>query len=222
MQLDNRDIYVDGDAITVRGGCELFLTNSHIVASGTGIIVQDATVHISNSTVEGGNASFQADDRAKMYVRGSTFAGVPRRAELAMVQDQGGKSGAEPRSANGYNGFPSLSSKTSTPCVPEHAPAEIGEIGDVQLAALATHQVDQLALERIAQGVRHAGRRKRHEVAGCDFELVAVDAREAAPFKDVDPLLFLPVRVIGKRFLARRDAREVHPVRFRPVALPIW
>jgi hypothetical protein len=90
LQLDNRDIYVDGDAITVRGGCELFLTNSHIVASGTGIIVQDATVHISNSHVEGASASFQADDHAKMYVRGSTFQGVPRRAELAMVQDQGG------------------------------------------------------------------------------------------------------------------------------------
>ena len=90
LQLDNRDIYVDGDAITVRGGCELFLTNSHIVASGTGIVVQDAVVHISNSHVEGTSASFQADDRAKMYVRGSTFSGVPRRAELAMVQDQGG------------------------------------------------------------------------------------------------------------------------------------
>ena len=90
LQLDNRDIYVDGDAITVRGGCELFLTNSHIVASGTGIVVQDAIVHISNSHVEGANASFEADDRAKMYVRGSTFQGVPRRAELAMVQDQGG------------------------------------------------------------------------------------------------------------------------------------
>lgn len=90
LQLDNRNIYVDGDAITVRGGCELFLTNSHIVASGTGIIVQDAVVHISNSTVEGASASFEADDRSKMYVRGSTFSGVPRRAELAMVQDQGG------------------------------------------------------------------------------------------------------------------------------------
>lgn len=90
LQLDNRDIYVDGDAITVRGGCEVFITNSHIVASGTGIVVQDATVHISNSTIEGASASFQADDRAKMYVRGSTFQGVPRRAELAMVQDQGG------------------------------------------------------------------------------------------------------------------------------------
>jgi hypothetical protein len=90
LQLDNRDIYVDGDAITVRGGCEVFITNSHIVATGTGIVVQDAIVHVSNSQIEGGNASFQADDRAKMYVRGSTFTGVPRRAELAMVQDQGG------------------------------------------------------------------------------------------------------------------------------------
>jgi hypothetical protein len=90
LQLDNRDIYVDGDAITARGGCEVFITNSNIVASGTGIVVQDATVHISNSHVEGANASFQAEDRAKLYVRGSTFQGVPRRAELAMVQDQGG------------------------------------------------------------------------------------------------------------------------------------
>lgn len=90
LQLDNRDIYVDGDAITVRGGCEVFITNSHIVASGTGIVVQDATVHISNSHIEGASASFQAEDRSKLYVRGSTFQGVPRRTELAMVQDQGG------------------------------------------------------------------------------------------------------------------------------------
>jgi len=90
LQLDSRDIYVDGDAITVRGGCEVFITNSHIVATGTGIVVQDAIVHVSNSQIEGGDASFQADDRAKMYVRGSTFTGIPRRAELAMVQDQGG------------------------------------------------------------------------------------------------------------------------------------
>lgn len=90
LQLDNRDIYVDGDAITVRGGCEVFITNSHIVASGTGIVVQDAIVHVSNSHIEGASASFQADDRSKMYVRGSTFQGVSRRTELAMVQDQGG------------------------------------------------------------------------------------------------------------------------------------
>jgi hypothetical protein len=90
LQLDNRDIFVEGDAIIVRGGCEVFISNSHIVASGTGIVVQDGVVHVSNSQIEGGNASFQADDRARMYVRGSTFTGVPRRGELAMVQDQGG------------------------------------------------------------------------------------------------------------------------------------
>jgi hypothetical protein len=89
LQLDNRNIYVDGDALTVRGGCEVFITNSNIVASGTGIIVQDATVHISNSHIEGANASFQAEDRARMFVRGSTFQGVSRRAEQATVQDQG-------------------------------------------------------------------------------------------------------------------------------------
>jgi hypothetical protein len=76
--------------VTVRGGCEVFITNSQIVASGTGIVVQDATVHISNSHIEGANASFQAEDRARMFVRGSTFQGVSRRAELATVQDQGG------------------------------------------------------------------------------------------------------------------------------------
>ena len=90
LHFDNRSIYVNGDAITVRGGCELFITNSRIVASGTGIVVQDAVVHVSNSHIEGAVGSFDATDRAKMYVRGTTFQGVPRRAELAMVQDQGG------------------------------------------------------------------------------------------------------------------------------------
>ena len=58
--------------------------------SPAGIVVQDATVHISNSHIEGASASFQAEDRARMFVRGSTFQGVSRRAELATVQDQGG------------------------------------------------------------------------------------------------------------------------------------
>jgi len=90
VHLDNRNIYVDGNAITARGGCELYITNSHISASGTGIVVQDATVHISNSHIEGGNGSFDADDRARLIVRSSTFQGIPKRTQLAMVQDQGG------------------------------------------------------------------------------------------------------------------------------------
>jgi len=90
LHLDNRDIHVEGDAITARGGCELYITNSRIVATRTGIVVHDATVHVSNSHVQGADAAFQADDGARMYVRSSTFQGVPRRTPMAQIQDQGG------------------------------------------------------------------------------------------------------------------------------------
>jgi hypothetical protein len=90
LQLDDRKIYVDGDAIIARGGCELYITNSRIIASGTGLVVDDAIVHVANSHIEGAAGSFSATDRAKMFVRTSTFDGVPRRAEFASVLDQGG------------------------------------------------------------------------------------------------------------------------------------
>lgn len=90
LKLDDRKIYVEGDAIIARGGCELYITNSSIVATGTGLIVEDAIVHVANSHIEGLNGSFNATDRAKMFVRTSTFQGVPRRAEFASVLDQGG------------------------------------------------------------------------------------------------------------------------------------
>ncbi|WP_175597013.1 hypothetical protein [Peristeroidobacter soli] len=90
LKLDDRKMYVEGDAIIARGGCELYITNSTIVATGTGLIVEDAIVHVANSHIEGLNGSFNATDRAKMFVRTSTFTGVPRRAEFASVLDQGG------------------------------------------------------------------------------------------------------------------------------------
>ncbi|HEX7013221.1 MAG TPA: hypothetical protein VF161_10750 [Steroidobacteraceae bacterium] len=90
LHLDARTMYVDGDAIIARGGCELHITNSRIVASGTGLVVEDATVHVSNSYIEGAQGAFEASDRARLFVRGSTFEGVPRRTDLAMVTDQGG------------------------------------------------------------------------------------------------------------------------------------
>jgi hypothetical protein len=90
MQLDSRTIYVEGDALTARGGCELYITNSTIVASGTGVIIRDATVHINNSRIEGGLASFDAKEQAKVFLRGSTLNGLPRRNERALIQDQGG------------------------------------------------------------------------------------------------------------------------------------
>lgn len=90
LHLDSRNIHVDGDAIIARGGCDLYITNSHVIASGTGIVVQDATVHIANSQIEGTTASFNAGTGAKLFVRGSTFQGISRRDEQASVQDQGG------------------------------------------------------------------------------------------------------------------------------------
>ncbi len=90
IHFDNRKIFVEGDAITARDGCEVYITNSRIIASGTGVVVRDAVVHIDNSYIEGSTASFEADGRARMFVRGSTFNGLSRRDSLASVQDQGG------------------------------------------------------------------------------------------------------------------------------------
>jgi cytoskeletal protein RodZ len=90
MQLDNRVINVKGDALTARGGCELYITNSTIVASGTGVVIADAIVHINNSRIEGGLAPFEANERAKVFLRGSTLNGLPRRSGQALIQDQGG------------------------------------------------------------------------------------------------------------------------------------
>lgn len=90
LHFDNRNIYVDGNAIVARGGCELFITNSRVISSGTAVVASDSIVHIANSTIEGTQASFDAGDGAKMYLRSSTFQGLPRRAERAVVQDQGG------------------------------------------------------------------------------------------------------------------------------------
>lgn len=90
IQLDNRILFVDGDAVTARGGCEIYITNSRIVATGTGVVVRDAVVHIYNSYVEGSGGSIEVDSDAKLYVRGSTFHGLSRRDSLASIQDQGG------------------------------------------------------------------------------------------------------------------------------------
>ena len=90
LHLDNRNIYVQENAIVARGGCELYITNSRVISSGTAVVAADSIVHIANSTIEGSQASFDAGDGARMFLRSSTFMGLPRRAERAVVQDQGG------------------------------------------------------------------------------------------------------------------------------------
>ncbi len=89
MHIDNRRIFVDGDAITARNGCELHITNSRIVASGIGVVVRDATVHITNSYVEGASGSYDAGIGAKLFLRDATFNGVMHRDAFAQIQEQG-------------------------------------------------------------------------------------------------------------------------------------
>lgn len=90
LHLDNRTIAASGNAIIARGGCELYITNSHINAAATAIVVEDAIVHIANSTIEGGTASLDAGDRSHVLVRSSTFKGMQKRSARADIQDQGG------------------------------------------------------------------------------------------------------------------------------------
>lgn len=90
LHLDRRNLNVDGDAIIVRGGCELHLTNSQISATGTAIVIQDATVHVGNSTVRGGDASFDAGPSAKVFMQNTRFAGTSRRDAQSSINDQGG------------------------------------------------------------------------------------------------------------------------------------
>lgn len=89
MQINDRRVVVTGDAITAKNGCQLHLTNSRVTATGTGIVIRDATVHVTNSTIEGGTASFDAGAGARVFLQGATMKGPTRRDERAEVREQG-------------------------------------------------------------------------------------------------------------------------------------
>lgn len=89
MRINDRTIVVTGDAITARNGCQLYVTNSRITATGTAVVVRDGTAHITNSTIEGGVASFDAGAGAKVFLQGATMKGTIRRDDGAEVHEQG-------------------------------------------------------------------------------------------------------------------------------------
>jgi hypothetical protein len=89
LQVNGRRVVVTGNAITAKNGCQLHIINSRITATGTGVVIQDATVHITNSTIEGGTASFDAGPGAKVFLQGATMKGATRRDERAEVHEQG-------------------------------------------------------------------------------------------------------------------------------------
>jgi hypothetical protein len=90
LHIDNRNLEFDGDAVSAENGCELYITNSHITATGTGISVSNANVHIDNSLIEGDAASLDAQHGGQIYAESSRFHGMSRQLDTAAVHDLGG------------------------------------------------------------------------------------------------------------------------------------
>lgn len=89
LNIDNRDMRFDGNAITAEEGCELHITNSRISAGGIAIRARNASVHIENSEIQGGKASIDAAGGAQIYAEASTFKGAARRLGQAAIHDLG-------------------------------------------------------------------------------------------------------------------------------------
>jgi hypothetical protein len=90
LQIDNRNLEFDGDAVSAEDGCEIHITNSRITAKGVGVVARKASVHIENSDIEGDSGSIDASDGAQVYSTSSTFRGLRRRDDNAAFHDLGG------------------------------------------------------------------------------------------------------------------------------------
>ncbi|MGH8286006.1 MAG: hypothetical protein ACRETT_09595 [Steroidobacteraceae bacterium] len=88
MRIDGRNIVFDGDAVKAEEGCELYITNSRITASGVGLAARGASVHIKNSTVAGKSGAIHASGNAQIYAQSSRFRGM-RRLDDAVLHDMG-------------------------------------------------------------------------------------------------------------------------------------
>jgi hypothetical protein len=90
LQINGRNIEFEGDGVSALDGCELHITNSHIIAHGLGLSVRAANVHIQNSVIEGDGGSVSASQGAKVFTQQSTFKGLSRRLDTATFEDLGG------------------------------------------------------------------------------------------------------------------------------------
>jgi hypothetical protein len=90
LHIDNRNLEFDGDAVSAEDGCEIHITNSHISATGVGVLARHANVHIDNSLIEGDAGSIDASEGAQVYAASSHFRGLSRRLDTAVFHDLGG------------------------------------------------------------------------------------------------------------------------------------
>jgi hypothetical protein len=90
LHIDNRNLLSDGDAVSAEDGCEVYITNSRIRATGVGVSARRANVHIDNSLIEGDEASIEASEGAQVYAGATRFKGLSRRLGSAAFHDLGG------------------------------------------------------------------------------------------------------------------------------------
>ena len=90
VQIDNRNLVFDGDAVSAEDGCEIHITNSRITASGVGVSARGARVFLANSQIEGDTASIDASQGAQIYAEQTRFRGLSRRLDTAAFHDLGG------------------------------------------------------------------------------------------------------------------------------------
>jgi hypothetical protein len=90
LHIDGRNLEFEGDAVSAEDGCEIHITNSHIIAHGLGISARAANVHIKNSVIEGESGSVSASQGSQVYTQQSTFKGLSRRLDTATFHDLGG------------------------------------------------------------------------------------------------------------------------------------
>jgi hypothetical protein len=90
LHIDGRNLEFEGDALRALDGCEIHITNSHIIAHGTGISARAANVYVKNSIIEGDSGSIAASEGAKVYTQQSTFKGLSRRLDDSTFTDLGG------------------------------------------------------------------------------------------------------------------------------------
>jgi hypothetical protein len=92
LHIDNRNLEFDGDAVSAEDGCELYITNSRIIARGVGVSARAANVHIDNSTITGSSGSVSAVGGAQIYAQSSEFKGSIH-ADAGAFHDLGGNVG---------------------------------------------------------------------------------------------------------------------------------
>lgn len=90
VQIDNRNLVFEGDAVSAEDGCRIYITNSSISATGVGVSARAASVYVDNSQIEGGTASIDASQGAQVYAEQSRFRGLSRRLDTAAFHDLGG------------------------------------------------------------------------------------------------------------------------------------